>query len=260
VLVTIAGNGGLGYDGDGGAAIQAQLNYPCDLAVDDQGGIVIADAANHRIRRLTPREAVAAPKPLQRFSILHAATLSEGPIAPGQIVSLFGDGLGSEVLFDGHSANVLHASDQQVNVVAPGSIAGKTATTIETRHDGAIRAASVVPVTVAAPALFTTRNGAGPAVALNEDGSVNSANNPAARGSIVVLFGTGEGQSGAVSLSVMIGGSPAALLWTGPAPGLPGVLQINARIPGAFTPAGVLEVRIHVGTASSPEGVTIAVK
>jgi sugar lactone lactonase YvrE len=49
-ITTVAGNGTAGYSGDGGPAINAQLNYPSDVAVDHVGNLYIADYANKRIR------------------------------------------------------------------------------------------------------------------------------------------------------------------------------------------------------------------
>lgn len=51
-ISTVAGNGQSGFGGDGGPAAEASLNSPSALAVDDQGGLFIADAGNHRIRRV----------------------------------------------------------------------------------------------------------------------------------------------------------------------------------------------------------------
>jgi trimeric autotransporter adhesin len=53
VITTIAGNGSLGYSGDGGAATSAQLAYPCGLAFDQAGDIFIADSGNNVIREIT---------------------------------------------------------------------------------------------------------------------------------------------------------------------------------------------------------------
>ena len=53
-ITTIAGTGELGFGGDGGPAIQAQLDDPTGVAVDGAGNLYIADASNHRIRLLTP--------------------------------------------------------------------------------------------------------------------------------------------------------------------------------------------------------------
>ena len=51
-ITTIAGNGTVGFSGDGSAATDAQLNTPVGLAVDSGGNTLIADFGNHRIRRL----------------------------------------------------------------------------------------------------------------------------------------------------------------------------------------------------------------
>jgi uncharacterized protein YjdB/RPA family protein len=53
VISTIAGNGTLGYSGDGGAATAAELNYPTGVAVDGGGNVYIADQYNYRIRKVS---------------------------------------------------------------------------------------------------------------------------------------------------------------------------------------------------------------
>ncbi|MFF1724315.1 NHL domain-containing protein [Streptomyces sviceus] len=52
-ISTIAGAGAAGFRGDGGAAVAAQLNCPYAVAVDEAGDLYIADAANHRVRKVT---------------------------------------------------------------------------------------------------------------------------------------------------------------------------------------------------------------
>jgi len=49
-----AGNGALGFGGDGGPAPQAALNHPRGLVVMPDGGYLIADAGGHRVRRVFP--------------------------------------------------------------------------------------------------------------------------------------------------------------------------------------------------------------
>ena len=53
-MSTVAGNGAIGYSGDGGPATSAQLNHPHCIAVDGGGNLYIADTFNYRIRRVTP--------------------------------------------------------------------------------------------------------------------------------------------------------------------------------------------------------------
>jgi sugar lactone lactonase YvrE len=55
IISTVAGNGTLGYSGDGDLATAAQLNNgPTGLAVDSSGNLYIADLSNNRIRKVTP--------------------------------------------------------------------------------------------------------------------------------------------------------------------------------------------------------------
>lgn len=51
-LLRIAGTGTSGYGGDGGPALEAELNKPYDVRIDAQGTLYIADVMNHRIRRI----------------------------------------------------------------------------------------------------------------------------------------------------------------------------------------------------------------
>ena len=52
-LTTVAGNGTVGFSGDGGPATSAQLNFPSGVAVDSAGNLYIADQDNKRIRRVS---------------------------------------------------------------------------------------------------------------------------------------------------------------------------------------------------------------
>jgi sugar lactone lactonase YvrE len=53
IITTVAGNGLIGYSGDGGPATSAQLFYPRDVAVDASGNIFIMDTGNCVIRKIT---------------------------------------------------------------------------------------------------------------------------------------------------------------------------------------------------------------
>src|SRR5258708_2554855 len=53
IMTLFAGNARPGFSGDGGPAIDAQLSTPGGLAADGDGSIYIADAGNHRVRRVS---------------------------------------------------------------------------------------------------------------------------------------------------------------------------------------------------------------
>jgi sugar lactone lactonase YvrE len=52
-IATIAGTGAAGWTGDGGPAVNATLNCPQGMAFDQQGNLLIADSANHVVRKIT---------------------------------------------------------------------------------------------------------------------------------------------------------------------------------------------------------------
>jgi sugar lactone lactonase YvrE len=54
MVTTIAGTGTAGYSGDGGPALEAELNYPCDVACAPNGDVYVADTRNHSVRKIDP--------------------------------------------------------------------------------------------------------------------------------------------------------------------------------------------------------------
>ena len=60
IITTIAGNGIASGSGDGGLATQATLNTPASIAIDATGNVYVADAFNHRVRRITPDGVITA--------------------------------------------------------------------------------------------------------------------------------------------------------------------------------------------------------
>ena len=53
IICTVAGSGGVGYSGDDGPALDAELSLPQDALAEPDGGLLIVDWNNHRVRRLT---------------------------------------------------------------------------------------------------------------------------------------------------------------------------------------------------------------
>ena len=141
-------------------------------------------------------------------------------------------------------------------------MAGASATHVDVFYLNQAAGSVDLAVAPAAPALF-------PSVA-NQDGGINSSGAPAARGSVVTLYATGEGltdganlagraavapyASPAAPVTLSIGGVAAHLLYAGSAPGFAGLLQVNAVIPSGQVPPGLAAVVLTpVGTASSAD-------
>ncbi len=267
-VAPIAGTGKPGFSGDGGAALAAQLGYPWDVSLgpasDADQELVIADLDNNRVRSLSPADAQvqATPVPVVVPAAVSAASLVSGPIAPGMLVLLLNTGIlptqiADTLILFGSTAvgRILSADSNGVLVVAPQEIAGLGSLTINILYKEVLIGS--IPMTEAdsAPALFT--NSSGQAAANNQDGSINSQSNPAPRGSVISLYGTGLGLAGAASTTVAIEGYSAAVLYAGPVPAYPGLFQINIQVPAGFLPPGNLSAVVSVGQSSSQSGVTV---
>jgi uncharacterized protein (TIGR03437 family) len=236
-------------------------------------------------------------------STVGGATLSAGAVSPNQVVSIFGPGVGpasdrnleinddrvtrqlgaNRVLFDGEAAPLLFLSSQQLNVITPRSLRGKTETEMQIETEGGWSQIIRLEVKPLTPGLFTLdASGRGQAAALNTAAngslSVNGAGNPMARGRVLVLYATGlgtgnSGDDGLVvdptgqnlprpdaTVTVKIGGVEARVLYAGGAPGLVfGVWQLNVEVPPNVQP-GQVSITIQVDGETSPEDVFVMVQ
>ena len=289
-IATIAGTGQCCYANDGGPGTSALLNQPWGVTLDSLGDVFFADSGNNAIRLLQP----LSSNPGQG-TVTNAASNLTGPVAPGEIVAIFGAGLGPaqpasnplngaglvgtvlggvSVLFNGTFGPVLYASATQVTAIVPYGVAGQNVQVV-VENQSLIPLSTSVPLASSAPALFTANaSGRGQAAASNADGSANSAANPAAPGSVISLFATGEGQTSPsgvdglpasnpvprpiLSVSVTINGQPAAVQSAGEALQKTGVMQVQVQIPNGVA-GGAVPVVLQVGGASSQPGVTIAI-
>jgi hypothetical protein len=95
------------------------------------------------------------------------------------------------VTFDGTAAPLLWVQDQQINAVAPWSLTPGQNTQVCVSYNNANTNCLTWPVAQVAPAVFTV-DGVH-AVAVNQDRTINSADNPAPVGSIVSVWATGLG-------------------------------------------------------------------
>src|SRR5262245_51402240 len=231
-------------------------------------------------------------------SMVSGASFQPGPIAPGEVITFFGIGLGSagpmtfkpdaagriaqtlgstRVLFNGTTAPLLYASSTRVIAMVPADLATGTSVTVRVENLGVASAPVIARVEPASPGLFTaSQDGRDQTAALNQDMSVNSSGNPAAPGSLVSLFVSGAGrtqppysdgvitgtspQLATSSVSATVGGLPAEVIFVGLAPGLvSGVFQVNLRLPAAAPSGNRVFVAVNIAGRSSQAGATIAV-
>ena len=153
----------------------------------------------------------AVPRPAVRPWVIGNAAGGPlgGQIAPGELVAIYGPHIGAfpavqnvntsgivpailggaQVLFDDRPAPILYSSDGQVNAVVPFEVAGLATSRVRIVNQG--EKGPEFTAMVVATALQVFQNAPGYAAALNEDGSLNSAANPAKVGSVVTIWVTG---------------------------------------------------------------------
>jgi uncharacterized protein (TIGR03437 family) len=254
-----APNGGVWFAGPTGST---------DLPV---GPGAIQTANNGHFMARTDLVAGSGVPHIDLGGVLNSASLTHGvAVAPGEIVTIFGSGLGpipgvgaqldarglvakqlagTSVTFDGMAAPLLYAGANQINAIVPFGVAGKTGTQIVVTVNGVSSPADVEAVAVASPGIYSSdMSGTGQAAALNQDGTVNSASNPAERGSVVSFWITGAGLlNAAYEDGEIVANNPAGLAlplvsgmevrYAGQAPGMvAGVVQLNLVMPANLQP------------------------
>jgi len=249
---------------------------------------------------------VTAPLPTIN-SVVNAASFIKGAVSPGEIVTLFGTSMGPaaaayatvdpstgklattiggvQVLFSGTNAPMLYASATQISVIVPYEMAPIANPSVWVKYVGQTSNAYQLTSATTAPGLFTQNaSGSGPGAILNQNFSLNGPGNPAAKGSIVMVYMTGEGQTspagvtGAITtanlpppqvtpapllqtIGVLINGQPAAWTYAGEAPGLAaGLLQLNVQIPFTAQSGVPNSITVSIGSNISQTGVTVSVQ
>jgi uncharacterized protein (TIGR03437 family) len=279
----IAGTGTAGFAGDGGPANSAQLNGPKGLFLDGAGDLYFAEWNNNRIRRLLPDPPVPAPvlTPVSLVTVQNALSGQIGAIAPGEIVNIFGTGLGPDagitgavdgtttlggtlggvvLQICGTAAPIFYAQSVQITAQVPYEVAGSDTCSVNVQYQGQLVGTVTAAVTASAPALL--------GLATNQDGTTNGQVAPAARNTWMTFYATGEGMTDSGNadgvpaaapyshplqpISLTIAGVNAEILFAGSAPGLIGMMQINAMVPGGFVAPGEASVVLAVGTVASP--------
>jgi uncharacterized protein (TIGR03437 family) len=254
-----------------GSALPYSAQFPAggagqDIAVDASGVLHVA-ASGGLISTITPAQPLAS----RVLSILNAAAgATTGLIAPGEVISLYGLGLGPttpvgatpenglfptslggvQVLINGTAIPLLYVSASQINAEIPSPLNGAEngIAVLKVMNNSMALPAFRVAVVNSEFAVFTKAGGS--MAVINQDGTVNKLANPAKPGSIVSIWATGFGSSGPPANGAVAAGannycSSCQLIlsdgktqitetaqYAGAAPGLIDVLmQINFMIP-----------------------------
>jgi uncharacterized protein (TIGR03437 family) len=216
-----------------------------------------------------------------------ASSRPEQPVAPGSWATAYGGFAGVTptqsqvphpktlggvtVTVGGVEAPLYFVSATQVNFLIPAGLEPGLRP-IEVKTPSATVSGNVRIMT-AAPGLFvkeTTQQWPPKGAALNQDGRENTSDNPARRGEIVQIYGTGPGSMANAVVDgagaprdplnttrstpqVYIGGVAAQVQFSGLTPDLAGLWQINAYIPNRPFLAGRVPVQVFVDGVDSNE-------
>lgn len=224
-----------------------------------------------------------------QVAVLNGASFRPGqPLAPGSWATAFGafSGVtattapslpypstlaGVSITVGGTAAPVYFANNQQINFLIPYGTAPGLQPIQITTGSGTVQ--SNVRVISAAPGLFVkdaTQQQPPKGAVLNQDSAENTQGNPARRGSVIQIYGTGPGalstapqDGGAAPTSplttttstpqVFIGGVEATVQFSGLAPGFAGLWQVNATIPDRPFITGRVSVNVFMNGVDSNE-------
>jgi len=183
------------------------------------------------------------------------------------------------------TAGLLFVGPNQINFQIPPEISSADPVPVQLQRSDGNTFLTALRLAVSAPGIFSLlANGRGQAAVLNQDFSLNGDSQvifgarPALRGSVIQIFATGAGPTNPpllagepapasgnplvltqVQPTVTIGSRPARVLFSGMAPGLVGVWQINAEVPMDVGPGSAVPLQITAAGVQS-NTVTIAVQ
>jgi uncharacterized protein (TIGR03437 family) len=286
------GNGGIGYtiSANTGPPRAGNIHVGSQLFAVAQAGVALPTVQLNAVvsgANNAPGNAGAAVAPGEIVT-LYGTNMGPSPAVPLQlanggtsITNILG---GVQVLFDGNAAPLTYVSALQINAIAPVGLAGKTSTQVTVTYQGFTSNAVTVPVQATAPGIFAADGtGGGGGAILNQDYSLNVRLNPAARGSVIMIYLTGAGVTApasvdgaitgitppfpslpqSVAVGVTIGGIavPAQnILYAGAAPEqIEGLTQIDVLIPASVTPGPTVPIVVTIGGVSSQSGLTVSV-
>jgi uncharacterized protein (TIGR03437 family) len=258
------------------------------LAMDANGVLHLAGASG-LVSTFTPGQSTAA----RLFGVANAAGsatgMISGRVAPSEAISIYGLHLGVStplsatfnssgflpttlggisVTIGGAPAPLLYVSDTQINAIAPAALTPGAAVNLAISNGASMLAPFRIEVDAAIPGVFLEPNGT--AAAINQDGTVNSASNPAPSGSIVSIWATGTGYAPGAdgqrataaqqTCSCVISSQTTNIspTYAGAAPGMVnGIVQINFMVSAGFAP--VVQYSLSVdGKTSNPFSVYVS--
>ncbi len=283
-ISTIAGNGQIGRGAEGIPATQSPLNFPSSVAVDNNGDVLIADWQNYLIRKVS----FAIRPAISPGGIVNAASFLPAPVplAPGALISIFGinfaTGLtqagelplptemaGTSVTVNGTRLPLVFISPNQINAQLPYDLREGEAKIRVATGQGA-SSEETVNIGAAAPGIFMIA-GSTRAVAINQDGTLNTEANAETRGRVMTVYLTGIGPldgdltagraaplttlyRAALDSTATIGGREVPLLFLGLTPGFVGLAQANVQAPADAATGTALELVISVNRQRSNPG------
>jgi uncharacterized protein (TIGR03437 family) len=267
--------------------VTASVN-PSSLTAGSYSGSIVVAGASGSTGSTTVTVTLTVTAPLPTITQLsNGASYASGAISPGEIITIFGTGLGPttplgltltsqgtvattlgnvQVLMNGIASPLIYVSGTQVSAVVPYAISIFQTAQVYVNFLGQTSNAIQETVATTAPGLFTANSsGTGPGAILNQNLSVNSPTNQAAPGSVVVLYLTGEGQTSPAGVTGSVTQAAATPPYT-PAPLLPVAALVNnspatiefyGEAPGLV--AGVLQVNVLIPAGTPAGNVPIAV-
>ena len=192
------------WDSTNGLATPDGLFAPRGLYMDRRDTLYVSDSGNNRVLHF-----------LRPAAVVNAAHLQAGvPIGQGGLAVLKGADLADQsagaantplpaslmnrqVVFNQTiTAPIFAITPAQVTFQVPsGTPVGMDQVAVSFADTGELIAGGTVPVSAVSPGLFTvSQNGTGQAAAINQDGTANGSAHPAIKGSVISLYGTGQGQ------------------------------------------------------------------
>jgi sugar lactone lactonase YvrE len=122
-ITTVAGNGSVGFGGDGGLAVNAGLYHPAGIAVDGSGNLYIADQSNNRVRRVNTSGIIStlAGNGLFGYNCNNGVATGLGLHAPYGVAT---DGSGDVFIGDYGNQCVRKVNTGNITTVAGGGYGG----------------------------------------------------------------------------------------------------------------------------------------